>query len=368
MTIRLLHTADIHLDAPFRFLGDKGAAHRRQIRDTFARIIKLAGEDHYDLLLIVGDLFNDNHPSHDTQRFVASKLVELTLPVCILPGNHDPLDHNSVYHKLDLPPNVSVMKQRPTYLNFSELDLTVAGNPIPSRHDNSPQLEGIARNGTARWFITMAHGNMQGAGAFENNSRPIEPTAIAATNADYVALGDWHAFADHSQDGVKAYYSGAPEPTALSQERTGKVVSISLSEQGIRVEPIQIGTTHAKSLTLNVTDLSEHDIVQVIESHADPNCLVNVKLSGVKSAAHLLDLESIHDATSNQFFWLRIDDGSMLDVSQIDASEYPEDFVIGQYARILKEKIEHAPTEQQRRVAEQALQLGIALLQGHKVL
>ena len=59
---------------------------------------------------------------------------------------------------------------------------------------------------------------------------------------------------------------------------------------------------------------------------------VNVKLSGVKSAAHLLDLESIHDATSNQFFWLRIDDEFRCYVSQIDASEYPEDFVIGQYA------------------------------------
>lgn len=69
--IRILHTADIHLDAPFHFLKEKGADHRRQIRQTFSRIAKLAADERYDLLLIAGDLFNDNHPARDTQHFVA---------------------------------------------------------------------------------------------------------------------------------------------------------------------------------------------------------------------------------------------------------------------------------------------------------
>ncbi len=40
--IKLLHTADIHLDCAFRFLGERGQAHRQQIQATFDRIIDLA--------------------------------------------------------------------------------------------------------------------------------------------------------------------------------------------------------------------------------------------------------------------------------------------------------------------------------------
>jgi DNA repair exonuclease SbcCD nuclease subunit len=368
MTIRILHTADVHLDAPFHFLGHMGATHRHNIRETIGRILIMAAEGQYDLLLIAGDLFNDNHPSRDTQHFIASKLRELPLPVCILPGNHDPLERNSVYHKLELPPNVHLLKERPTHLDFPEIDLTVAGNPILSRNDNAPQLQNIARNGSARWFVAIAHGNMQVAGMFENGSRPIDPAAIAATNADYVALGDWHAFADYSQGRVKAYYSGAPEPTTLSQEKTGKVASITLSDQGITVEPIQVGTVDARKFDLSITDLTEHDVVQAIRAQADANCMMSIRLCGVKSAARLLDLESIYEAVSGQFYWLIIDDRAMLSVSQLDPNEYPEDFVIGQYARLLAAHIEQATNERERRVAEQALQLGIALLNGHKVL
>ena len=47
--------------------------HRRQIRQAFVRIAQIAAEDRYDLLLIAGDLFNDNQPA----REVYASAVEL---------------------------------------------------------------------------------------------------------------------------------------------------------------------------------------------------------------------------------------------------------------------------------------------------
>ena len=366
--IRILHTADIHLDAPFHFLGEKGADHRRQIRETFTKIVRLAAEERYDLLLIAGDLFNDNHPARDTQHFVTSTLGSLACPVCLLPGNHDYLDRHSVYRKLALPQNVHLLAKRPTYLRFPDLDLTVAGNPIPSRHDNTPQLKGIVRDGNTRWFVALAHGNMQVPGPFEVTSRPIEPESIAATGANYVALGDWHSFADYSQGGVKAYYSGAPEPTAFNQRKTGSVASVNLSDRGINIEPVQVGTIEAKVTEIDVSGLSEPEVIAAIQANAGSNRMLNLSLNGLKSAANLLDLEAIYEATAGDFYYLNIIDRAQLSLESIDSNEFPEAFVIGQYVRLLADRIEGAADERECRIAEESLQLGVALLQGQKVL
>lgn len=365
---RILHTADVHLDAPFHFLGEKGAAHRQQIRQTFGRIAALAAEEHYDLLLIAGDLFNDNHPSRDTQHFMLSRLAALPLPVCILPGNHDFLDRHSVYHRLALPPNVHLLAERPSYLPFPELDLTIAGNPIHKYFDDTPQLKSISRDDSSRWFVAVAHGNMQVPGPFAATSRPIEPQAIADTGADYVALGDWHTFADYSQAGVRAYYSGAPEPTSIAQTKTGTVSSVTLSENGISVTPLQVGAVSAGALELDVTGLSEAEVIAAIQAQAASNRILNVTLTGLKAADSLLDLETIYEATASDFYRLQLKDKATLGLEQIEPNEFPEAFVVGQYVRMLADRITEATDEREQRVAEQALQLGVALLKGHKVL
>ena len=365
---RILHTADIHLDAPFHFMGVRGQIHRRQIRETFARIAKLAADDRYDLLLIAGDLFDDGAPSRDTQHFVISTLGKLPLPVCILPGNHDSLDKGSIYHRIELPENVHLLRERPSYLTFPELDLTVAGSPLLSRYDGDSQLKGIFRGPATRWFVAMAHGNMQGFGPFESNSRPIEPASIAATGADYVALGDWHAHADFSQQGVRACYSGAPEPTKMSETNTGRVIAIDLSDRGVVVETKQVGAIEARSLELDVTNCHESDIAARIKAEAGSRRMLTVRLTGMKSAASLLDLEALHQATADHFYCLQLNDDATLGLMGIHSNEYPESFVIGQYVRLMAERVEQAADDRQRRIAEQALQLGVALLQGQKVL
>ncbi|MEA3335483.1 MAG: hypothetical protein U9R25_06195 [Chloroflexota bacterium] len=78
--IKLLRTSDVQLDAPFTFLGERGARHRQQLRQTFARIVELAREDGCHMLLIAGDLFNDNHPSQN--RAIAAGSWRLPAATC----------------------------------------------------------------------------------------------------------------------------------------------------------------------------------------------------------------------------------------------------------------------------------------------
>lgn len=365
---KILHTADLQLDASFGFLGGSGDAHRQQLRDTFRAIVALVKNGGYDLLLIAGDLFDSNHPSGSTVAFVQQQLRQLDVPVCILPGNHDCYNAKSIYRSEKFSPNVHVFTKTPTIIDFPELNLTVAGNPLLDRYGTDSVFDGIVRTDKLRWFVVMAHGNFQIPGLVENTSRPIKPDALVATEADYVALGDWHAFADHSQGKVKAFYAGAPEPTAINQSEAGYVASIYLSDVGISVEKVRVGRTFTRELLLNVMNLDGADILNEIGQHADVNCILSVMLSGMKAVDLFIDPDEIVRQLQDHFYWLQINDASTPAIDGLDLARYPETRVIGKYVRSLKQEIEAATDERQRRIAEQAMQVGVALLLGKEIL
>ena len=56
--MRILLVSDVHLDAPFAWAKPEIARRRRQaLRDALARSIRLAADEHVDLICCGGDLF-----------------------------------------------------------------------------------------------------------------------------------------------------------------------------------------------------------------------------------------------------------------------------------------------------------------------
>ncbi len=65
-----------------------------------------------------------------------------------------------------------------------------------------------------RWQIAMAHGHYEPAPDRSKGPRPswlIGDAEIAATGADYVALGHWNRAVRVGNGSVPAHYSGSPE-------------------------------------------------------------------------------------------------------------------------------------------------------------
>ena len=100
--IRSLHTSDVHIGAPFEFLGARGEEQRRTVRETFERVTRLARERGYDLFIIAGDLFDAGYavPERDTAH-VLKCLADIgaDCDVVILPGSHDYWAPGSVYER-----------------------------------------------------------------------------------------------------------------------------------------------------------------------------------------------------------------------------------------------------------------------------
>ena len=231
-SLRVLHTADLHLDGDLYGNVEQQAAQQQRERRVFQQVVERALADDVDLVLIAGDLFDHNRPSDETVAFVRAELARLRQPVVLLPGNHDCLEANGVHARHDFTAGAShvhvIRRLDGEVVEFPELDAIVWGRGMQEHVPSFQPLAHIPRRDTGRWSLAMAHGFFYEEGERPERSSPILAEEIRDTGWDYVALGHHHRQTDVSRPGVAAWYAGAP----------GTVLRVDLSaDGGVRVEP-----------------------------------------------------------------------------------------------------------------------------------
>ena len=114
--MRFLHAADVHLDSP---CSSRSETVRHQLRDAsrlaFQRLVDLALGECVDVVLIAGDLFDDERLSFQTERFLLEQLHRLDtaeIPVVYATGNHDPGRAGLRSVELPWPGNVTIARDR----------------------------------------------------------------------------------------------------------------------------------------------------------------------------------------------------------------------------------------------------------------
>jgi DNA repair exonuclease SbcCD nuclease subunit len=344
-----------------------GQRHREQLLKTFDEILDLAQRENYQLLLISGDLFDSNRPGQSTVDHVVHRLRSASIPVCILPGNHDPFDSTSIYRRTAFPPNVTIFTDQLKVKAYPELDLAVYGNAIKGEGRDEAPMADLQPTEKVQWHVAMAHGNVVG-GLVKNPERPILQSDIASCGMDYVALGDWHGFSDHSQENVKAFYSGSPEPMAFDQKDAGQVASVSLEREALKVEKIQVGKVETKQLQMDVSGRTEAELQDLILNEGTPETMLEVTLKGLNSLGMVIDPTRMEEVLAPQTYAIRIKDETHPQLERISPAEFPREHAIGKFVEIMLGQMEDAQDEGGRIKIERALQLGIALLQGKEVI
>lgn len=200
--IRLAHSSDIHVDERHGTAGLRA-------------VLRTARSLGADLALLAGDTFETNQLLPALIEAAAAALAEAGLPVVILPGNHDPAMPGSVYERGGFAgiPNLSVLGvTHQEAVAFAAFDLEIWGHAHRDYFNMKP-LRGSRRRCT-RHQVAVAHGHYEPP---ENLATPLRPSwifsdpDIAATEADYLALGHWDRPVKVGNGAVPAYYSGSPE-------------------------------------------------------------------------------------------------------------------------------------------------------------
>ena len=208
--IVVVHSSDLHVDHDYtaRLHGGDGTA-------GLGCVLEAARDLSADVVLLAGDTFDSHRVPQSLIEQAAAVIDAAALPVVILPGNHDPAIASAIYRDgpLAAVKNLHVIGvTHDEAIAFPDLSLEVWGRAHRDYDDMIPFETVRARR--SRWLIAMAHGHYEPKPDRSIGPRPswlIGDDDIAATGADYVALGHWNRAVRVGNGVVPAYYSGSPE-------------------------------------------------------------------------------------------------------------------------------------------------------------
>lgn len=385
--LRLLHTADVHLGARHADLGEQATAQRERQFAAFVATIDLAIAEKVDVVLIAGDLFDSNtQPRRSVERVAAElkRLVGATIRTVIIPGTHDVYDRSSIYRAHDLkalagsaPDDdlVTVLTPDRPEVHLASCDLVVYGTVFATKRAPHSPLAGLdaASNGRATWKVGLIHAAIAIPGKTDRDEVVVTTDEIAASGLDYLALGHWHSTQQGTAGGVTYAYAGAPEPVAVDQDRAGKVLLVSLDQKGaartVAVEERVVGRTRFERVELDAASItSQPALVETLTNRADPDLVLDVRLTGVRPDELDLDVDEVEAALRASFLRVRVRDASLPALTE--GALPPADTIAGAFIRDVEARIaelEAGESPDEAAELRDVLRLGRLLLAGHEV-
>ncbi|MFL0781853.1 MAG: exonuclease SbcCD subunit D [Prochlorococcus sp.] len=323
--LRFIHTADWQIGKPYKAIADDQKRFKLQQERLAAisRIRDLALKTQADMLLVAGDLFDSPTPPATDVLEVLELIGEMTIPVLVIPGNHDHGALGTVWHRDDFLRHQQRMAANLQVLLSAqplELDQAVV-LPCPllrNRDSRDPCLwlqsldwHAISRS---KVRIVLAHGGVHGFGAkdysFDAQAQPgvsnlIDLEMLPADQIDYVALGDWHNL---KQVNDKAWYPGTPEPDRFDQgegNQRGQVLQVEVSRQGIpQVEVMATGRLRWHNISFHFNgdpdlDRFERQLTSLTEGRVSRDLLRLVISGSLSLAGHRRYDRCIEDLRSS---------------------------------------------------------------------
>ncbi len=196
-SFRFIHTGDIHLDSPLKGLsGQQGAAAERirtATRSALDNLVSQAIEEQVAFVIIAGDLYDGDWRDYQTGLYFVrqmGRLVQATIPVFLLYGNHDA--ESQITRRLVLPTNVRRFStRRPETFVLEDHAVAVHGHSFRQR-DIAENLVPAYPSPTAGYFnIGVLHTGLGGMGGHVNYA-PCAIEDLINKGYDYWALGHVH--------------------------------------------------------------------------------------------------------------------------------------------------------------------------------
>ena len=402
--LTFLHAADFHLDSPFSALTDLQAMERfRESRELLGRLSDYVNENHIDLVLLAGDLFDTASASRDTVEHLARALGSMKARVFAAPGNRDWYGPRSPWRTVSWPENVTVFRKNAmTAAEVPEWNLTVygaafigpeqttsllrgfsvprggqtrdnripdgktIGSQIPDRRTKGNQIPDGRTDGSqipdGRISIGLLHGELT---SRESAYHPIRSEDIEKSGLHYLALGHDHRRSEAKRFGkTLCAWPGCIEGHSFEEPGEKGFFQGNIGAAGVeKLEFVPFATRRYEVLPVDVTDRDPLSAVEAalgssMGSGAERN-LYRILCTG-ETGAEGVDLRRLRDALSGRVYGLELRDYTCL--RQDVWARSGEDTLRGLFLRELREKLDSTEDELSRRRITLAARMGLAAL------
>ena len=264
--IKILHTADVHLDSPLRSLALRNVDLRDTVaaasRAAFSRLIDFALSEQVAALLIAGDLFDGKERSARTGAFLTTELDRLRLvgiKVFYIKGNHDA--ENPITGTLDLPDNVHVFDARGGKVKLAD-DVWIHGVSFAERHAADSLLPRFKEPVEGAVNIAMLHSSLAGAPGHDIYA-PCSVADLVGMGFDYWALGHIHKRQVHSE-APWVIMPGIPQGRDIGEAGSKSASLLKIENGAIDVVEVPTSVVDFIQTTLDVTEAENDDALRAM--------------------------------------------------------------------------------------------------------
>ncbi len=249
--MKLLHSADWHLDAPLLgFSPEETKRLKAALLEVPGKVVRKAEETGCELILLSGDLF-DGAYSPETLLSLQRTFAQTPLPVLIAPGNHDPMTPHSPWAQPGWSSNVHIFKGDPESISLPGLNCRVYGAAF-RESDSRPLLEGFRAQCREQYAVGLFHGDPL---TPQSDKNAISRYQVANSALDYLALGHIHKGDAFREGSTLCAWPGCPMGRGFDETGEKGVLLVTLDGEA-RAEFLPLDTPRFYKLRLSPAQLA----------------------------------------------------------------------------------------------------------------
>lgn len=350
--MKILHTADWHLDTPFAGVpADQREFLRRELLKIPGKIARIAKEEGCGLMLISGDVF-DGAYTKDSLDAVRNALENCDIPVFVSPGNHDFCAPGSPWLEERWPENVHIFTGALDSVSVPGLDCRVYGAGYTSM-DCEPLLEGFRAEGEERYHIAVLHGDP---GSASSPYNAVTTAQVRASGLTYLALGHIHKAGSFTAGQTLCAWPGCPMGRGFDE--TGEKGVYLVDADAAELRFVSLDTPRFYDLEAETGEAAAAALEEILPPAASDDVYRVTLLGSGEGAA-----EELYDRFRHLPHLLLRDERT----EKVDIwATAGEDTLEGVYFRMLRDALDGADEQTARQIGL-AAEISRKLLEGREV-
>ena len=368
--MKIIHTADIHLDSKcVRHFPPKQAKERRdELLLTFLSLIKTAAKEGVEAIIIAGDLFDGVKVSATARDAVLSAFRDNSgITFYYLCGNHDALNPTELFG--ELPANVKLFGNGCTSYELTGNDgESVVITGAEAVGTDSAVLASSLLLDHAKCNIVVLHGQeTAGSGAGEKEVIPVR--SYRNRGIDYLALGHIHAPKAEKLDARGIYaYCGCLEGRGFDECGVRGYRLLTVKNGQITEEFVPFAGRTMWELSVPVTGFytSEEVIKKARDLASEQGIaekdMVKLVLCGEKDLEAEIDADYIGKMLGEDWHFVKVTDKTTVFT---DYTKYRLDPTLrGEFVRSIEEAVSKGDLTETE--AGKMIRLGVRILSGEE--